>query len=611
MTDWTLIQPPSVGADATPQDPELAPSINTTTSTVTTNGAPYLPTTAQVGGVPSPAVDDPICAVLAFLFLIATAAHMAIFQINKRRDHLFVFSAMMFAFSLIRALALILRIAWASYSTNARLAIAANVLTQAGTVLVFIINLFFAQRILRGYHPKFGWSKPAGILFKFLFASVVLSLLMVIITTTQSFFTLDETTREADRRVQLFGSTYLAILAFLPIPIVTLAAIIPRQYVVEKFGTGSWRAKMFLLLFTASLMTLGAGFRMGTNYSPRPIADPAWYHSRGPYYAFNYVLDLIVTYVYLSISFHKRFHIPNGAKGPGSYRGVLPTEKSKYTQRSPRRGSAGRTFHSAETLTTHFGPAPSPTVHSSKLPIGYVGYNDSVSSFKNAPHRKPQRHRLSKTTIRRSNASLGSQDTFVGSTSPSVTDVAPSLPSLYRGVAGQDRGLGMPLRYSELSMSGAESSTLPPALPPVPVMPAAVESMYGTSREGTIYEEPYAGASESAESSSIRYAEGPNNNADSVKRSSDVLSDMLEKMGSVRDSVDSFRGGHKRGSAERTSNGLRMWGSRDFEMSGAGIYRAELEGESKRVPSASSSRYDVEFDGFDGPNNGERSSRQS
>ncbi|KAK6213987.1 hypothetical protein LQW54_004761 [Pestalotiopsis sp. IQ-011] len=601
MVDWFDISPPSVGAAATPQDPELAPSANTTSpASPASNGPPYLPTTAQVGGQPIPSIDDPISAVLAFLFLIATAAHMTIFQINKKHGHLFVFSAMMFAFSLIRALALILRIALASYPTNGRLGIAASVLTMAGTILVFIINLFFAQRILRGYHPNFGWSKPARMVFRFLVASVVISLLMVIISTVQSFFTLDEATRLRDHKVQLFGGTYMAVLAFLPIPIVVIAMIVPRKYVIEKFGSGSWRAKLFIVLFVAAIESLGAAFRAGTNFVPRPIDDPAWYDSRAAYYVFNFVFDLIVTYLYLLSGFHRRFHVPNGANGPGSYMGALPTDRPH--RGSPRPMSSHHqavpaSFQSCDTLaTSNLGPAPSPTVQGSKTQLGYAGYNNvSATSLKkggNPQQQRKQRNRLSKSNPRpfgRSNASLASQDTYVGSTAPSIAETPASL---YRGYSPMLR------QFSSDPFIGM-AADMP--LPPVPALPTGADGLYDRgSADHTIHEEPdYVVAGDAAAG-----AEAGARPTSKARRPSDVLSDMLDKMESVRESVEMYR---KRGSAERTGDGLQVWGSRDFEEKpGVDVEAAAADGAGAAYKDAtprqsitSSSRYNINFDGFD------------
>jgi cation transporter-like permease len=71
-----------------------------------------------------------------------------------------------------------MRIASTKNPTNPQVAIAAAVLISAGVILLYIINLIFAQRVLRGYHPKFGNSRIVGIAFKAYFASVVAVLIM-------------------------------------------------------------------------------------------------------------------------------------------------------------------------------------------------------------------------------------------------------------------------------------------------------------------------------------------------------------------------------------------------------------------------------------------------
>lgn len=286
---------------------------------------------AIVGGVPSPAIDDPIAVVLLLLFLLSAAAHMAILRINKARQLKFVFSGMLFALCLLRGVSLVARMIWASYPDTVNAVIAASVMTQCGSVLIFIINLFFAQRVLRAYHPRLGWHRGACYAVWFLIACVLCCLVMAIIATIHSFFTLSRRAREADRAVQLFAGSYLAFLAFLPVPVVALAvaARYPRRHFrVEKFGAGRWRAKVGLLIFTSLVATLGAGFRVGVNFDGRPGADPAWFHSRACYYCFNFVTDLVVSTAYLLARFDRRFIVPDGARGPGDYSPISPVVPS-------------------------------------------------------------------------------------------------------------------------------------------------------------------------------------------------------------------------------------------------------------------------------------------
>ncbi|KZF19396.1 hypothetical protein L228DRAFT_271210 [Xylona heveae TC161] len=281
---------------------------------------PYFPQVASLGGVPTVKVDVPISAVFLFLFIISAAAHMTIFQLNKRKGHKFVISGMMFGFSMARITACILRIAWATRPTHIPLAIAAQIFVAAGVVLMFVINLIFAQRILRGAQPFIGWHKLSKIPFTFLYALIVVSLVMLITCTVQSFYTLNRNTHRIDRDVQLYGQTIFAIMSFLPIPIVLICNLVPKHAEWEKFGGGRWRTKMWIILVGAVLLCLGATFRCGTNYkTPRPRTDPAWYHSKACFYLFNFTIEITVLYLYAITRVDQRFHVPDGSKGPGDY----------------------------------------------------------------------------------------------------------------------------------------------------------------------------------------------------------------------------------------------------------------------------------------------------
>ncbi|KAJ4270339.1 hypothetical protein NW762_002018 [Fusarium torreyae] len=283
------------------------------------SGPPYLPQTAGLGGRPTPSVDDPISGVILAFFVAGAVLNMTIFQLNRRRSHKFVLSGLLFGFCMARITANVLRIVWASYPNDTSLAIAAQVFTNAGVVLLFVVNLIFAQRILRAYHPHIGWSKPASLAFKFLYFCVAASLIMLITAVVYNFYTLNPGTKQKLRDIQLTGSTFLAILAFLPLPIVGLCLVLPRKAPMDKFGQGRMRTKVQLLVFTTALLTLGAAFRTGVAFKIRPITNPAWYHHKACYYCFNYVIEIIVVFSYALSRFDRRFHIPNGSSGPGSY----------------------------------------------------------------------------------------------------------------------------------------------------------------------------------------------------------------------------------------------------------------------------------------------------
>ena len=246
---------------------------------------------------------------------------MAIFRANTRRGHKFLISGMMFGFCMARIVTLIMRIVWAVYPHNPRLAIAANIFVAAGIVLLFVINLLFAQRIIRASHPNTGWHPIFHYTFIGIYVLIVLTLIALITSVVQSAYTLNLNTKRIDHDIQLYGQTYYAVISFLPIPLVVGGLVIPRKTRLEKFGSGRFRHKIAILLLAAFLLSAGASFRTGVNYAggERPRTDPAKYQSKACFYIFNFTLEIIVVYLYVILRVDKRFHIPDHSHGPGDY----------------------------------------------------------------------------------------------------------------------------------------------------------------------------------------------------------------------------------------------------------------------------------------------------
>ncbi|KAK4175000.1 hypothetical protein QBC36DRAFT_31399 [Triangularia setosa] len=292
---------------------------------------PQVTPPAQLGGHPTITLDIPVSSSLLFLFILAAATHMAIFQLNRRRSHKFLFSALLFGFCMARIAALVMRIVWATRPQNTNIALAATIFVAAGVLLLYIVNLVFAQRILRAYHPHFGWNKTLGWVWKGVFASVVAVLIMVITATVVGVMTADGEERQRTREVQLFAGVYLAVLAVLPLVVAILAILwpTPRGAAIEKFGEGKMRSKIYLLVGTSLLLTLGASFRAGIGFVPRPATDPAWYHSKAAFYCFNFGIELVVVYGYAVARFDRRFHVPDGSSGPGHYGKGVPVVVNK------------------------------------------------------------------------------------------------------------------------------------------------------------------------------------------------------------------------------------------------------------------------------------------
>ena len=122
--------------------------------------------------------------------------------------------------------------------------------------------------------------------------------------------------------MQLYGGTYFAFVAILPIFLVIGGLIVPRKTRVEKFGSGRFRSKIYILLSASALLALGAWFRVGIQYmDPRPRENPAPYQSKACFYIFNFSIEVVVIWLYVIVRVDRRFYVPNGSKGPGDYSG--------------------------------------------------------------------------------------------------------------------------------------------------------------------------------------------------------------------------------------------------------------------------------------------------
>ncbi|KAF7934581.1 hypothetical protein EAE99_003031 [Botrytis elliptica] len=279
---------------------------------------PYPPKSAVVGLTPTHPIDTPLTTIFMLLFLLSSIIHMSLLQINFRRGQKFLMSGMAFGFSFSRVITCALRIIWASYPSNIRLALAAQVFVAAGTILLYLINIIFTSRLLRAYHP-WAWKHSVRTCFRVGYVSLFAGLIINISVLVENFFTLDPHILWTDRVIVLVVSTYFAIFAFAPIPLLALRLLLPRNQ-VEKFGTGKLRTKIRLVLGTSVLLTLGAAFRAGTAYVPRAIDDPAWYHGKACFYIFDFGIEIVVLFLFAVMRVDRRFIVPNRTKMQGDFR---------------------------------------------------------------------------------------------------------------------------------------------------------------------------------------------------------------------------------------------------------------------------------------------------
>lgn len=217
-------------------------------------------------------------------------------------------------------MACIMRIVWATRPTNADVSLVAAIFLNAGILLAYIINIFFAWRLVRSAAPKFGWNPIIRILNKILLWLILFMIvpLIVIIVLRVKNPTLAGV-QTASTVLSRLANTYFLVVNVAAAALL-IFAVTQSSFDNDHFGDGSWVAKCSILAVSIVLAMTEAGFRCGTAWAPAPLAsDPAWWDSKAAFYCFNFLLDVLILTVLLRGRVDKRFHIPNKANGPGSY----------------------------------------------------------------------------------------------------------------------------------------------------------------------------------------------------------------------------------------------------------------------------------------------------
>lgn len=286
------------------------------TAVIAKNGTPYPSLIAQLGLTPSTGVDVPVSCVFLGLYILGAAGHMTIFQLNRRRGHKFIPSAVIFGFCMMRTLTCSLRIGWAYKPTNVSLGIAAGIFANAGVLALFVLDLIFAQRCLRAAFPRLGWTKMMRNVFLVNYLLIPCVLIMVIIASIYTHYTLNMSSLQSCRDVLLVATTYMAFFSFLPLALTIIIAVVPKGADRENFGTGSFAAKLWIVGGTSFLLCLGATFRAACNFMPsRPVTDPYSFLGTACFYVFYFTLEILVLYTFLFVRIDKRLWIPDGSRG--------------------------------------------------------------------------------------------------------------------------------------------------------------------------------------------------------------------------------------------------------------------------------------------------------
>ena len=228
---------------------------------------------------------------------------------------------------MILASATSLRIAWAACPLNAHVATAALVFAYAGVISIFAVNLYLTQQVVRLQHPQLTRSRPLGTaLLMLVVIGAIFSLIAGIVL---EFYWPGNMSAFA---IHKCGATAYATIAFIPIPIVTISTLArPRQPSNEKMAQAvgnsvrdSMVAKVVIVVISATLLSVGAGYRLSTLWlnptsGDLPIGN-SWYTSRGCFYAFNFGIELFVVWFWLIMGVDESCIAPSGVNGSAVYR---------------------------------------------------------------------------------------------------------------------------------------------------------------------------------------------------------------------------------------------------------------------------------------------------
>jgi hypothetical protein len=220
-----------------------------------------------------------------------------------------------------RLATLSLRLAWSLRPTDVRLGLAASIFVSAGTVLLYIVNLVFTMRIVGYYHPRIGASAAFRIFARVVLVMILITLALAIITVCQAAYTLNASTHDIDRKIQLYAITFNAGIAALPLVAVPLAFIFGhRPPSRSKLGPTSARRRIMLVLLAALLLTLRAAWICGTIWlPPASIQDPMrWYLSKQVFYTLVLLPELMVVYIWALGRVDRWFHVNSNGNFGGS-----------------------------------------------------------------------------------------------------------------------------------------------------------------------------------------------------------------------------------------------------------------------------------------------------
>jgi hypothetical protein len=205
---------------------------------------------------------------------------------------------------------------------------------------LYLVNFALASRIVRSHHPQI-----AGTIFKGARLGLIFLTLMamglIMIANIQMAYTLTDETIRTDRNILVFGATFNAGMAFLPVPVVLLSLLSSPQPDSVSIMASSDTRRTALVIVTSLLLTFRAGWICVSSWQgPVAPTDPTqWYLAKPVFYLVSLLPELLVVYL-LGLGRMDRFFFldPHGAfvdptpKQPNSDPSSSPGPTASYLE---------------------------------------------------------------------------------------------------------------------------------------------------------------------------------------------------------------------------------------------------------------------------------------
>lgn len=195
--------------------------------------------------------------------------------------------------------------------------------------VIFAVNIFLTQRIVRSMHPTIGWSRVFSLGTRAMAISVPMNIVLLISSLIGFFLSVGVESRlSAFEALIKFGVSYNLFLVTFPFIAIFLACSFPGPK-PEKFGDGNLRIKTSMVMLSSAFLATGAIIRTYSFFNPKPPTTNDVLYSKPIFYTTQFMLEIIVVAGYALLRFDLLFHIPNGSSGPGDYSAAKQNDAEK------------------------------------------------------------------------------------------------------------------------------------------------------------------------------------------------------------------------------------------------------------------------------------------